>query len=82
MMNIPTFSVSQVNRYIKSLFDSDLGMQSVFVSGEISNFSNHYKKTDLFKIFPGKASSTPSLNWIGFVCGSNDIVRIQPNSHK
>lgn len=43
MMNIPVFSVSHINRYIKSLFDSDLGLQSVFVSGEISNFSNHYK---------------------------------------
>ena len=43
MMNIPTFTVAQANRYIKSLFDSDLGMQSIFISGEISNFSNHYK---------------------------------------
>lgn len=48
MMNIPTFSVSQVNRYIKSLFDSDMGMQSVFISGEISNFSNHYKTGHLY----------------------------------
>ncbi len=48
MMNIPTFTVSAVNRYIKSLFDSDLGMQSIFVSGEISNFSNHYKTGHLY----------------------------------
>lgn len=48
MMNIPTFTVSQVNRYIKSLFDADLGMQSVFISGEISNFSNHYKTGHLY----------------------------------
>ncbi len=43
MMNIPVFTVSHINRYIKSLFDSDMGLQSVFISGEISNFSNHYK---------------------------------------
>lgn len=43
MMNVPVFTVSHINRYIKSMFDSDLGLQSVFVSGEISNFSNHYK---------------------------------------
>lgn len=43
MMNVPVFTVSHINRYIKSMFDSDLGMQSVFISGEISNFSNHYK---------------------------------------
>lgn len=48
MMNIPTFTVSQVNRYIKSLFDSDLGMQSVFIAGEISNFSNHYKTGHMY----------------------------------
>ncbi len=48
MMNIPTFSVSQINRYIKSLFDADMGMQSVFISGEISNFSNHYKTGHLY----------------------------------
>ena len=47
-MNIPTFTVSQANRYIKSLFDSDLGMQSIFISGEISNFSNHYKTGHLY----------------------------------
>lgn len=47
-MNIPTFTVSQANRYIKSLFDADLGMQSIFISGEISNFSNHYKTGHLY----------------------------------
>lgn len=47
-MNIPTFTVSQANRYIKSLFDTDLGMQSIFISGEISNFSNHYKTGHLY----------------------------------
>lgn len=48
MINVPTFSVSQINRYVKSLFDSDMGLQSVFVSGEISNFSNHYKTGHLY----------------------------------
>lgn len=48
MMNIPTFTVAQANRYIKSLFDSDLGMQSIFISGEISNFSNHYKTGHIY----------------------------------
>ena len=48
MMNVPVFSVSQINRYVKSLFDSDMGMQSVFVSGEISNLSNHYKSGHMY----------------------------------
>jgi hypothetical protein len=45
-------------------------------------FQSLQKKLTYLKFFLVKASSTPSLNWIGFVCGSNDIVRIQPNSHK
>ncbi len=48
MMNVPVFSVSQINRYVKSLFDSDMGLQSVFVSGEISNLSNHYKSGHIY----------------------------------
>lgn len=48
MMNVPVFSVSHINRYIKSMFDADLGLHSVFVSGEISNFSNHYKTGHLY----------------------------------
>jgi len=35
------FSVSQVNEYIKGLFDSDDHMQSIFVRGEISNYKAH-----------------------------------------
>ena len=34
-------TVTQVNKYIKSVFDADLNLQSVFISGEISNFVNH-----------------------------------------
>lgn len=48
MMNVPAFTVSQVNRYVKSLFDQDMGMQSLFIAGEISNFSNHYKTGHMY----------------------------------
>ena len=40
-MNSVVLSVSQINKYIKSIIDSDINLQSVFVSGEISNFVNH-----------------------------------------
>lgn len=36
-------TVSQLNTYIKSLFDGDENLSRVFLSGEISNFTNHYK---------------------------------------
>lgn len=47
-MNVPAFTVSQVNRYVKSLFDQNMGMQSLFIAGEISNFSNHYKTGHMY----------------------------------
>ncbi len=36
-------TVSQINTYLKSLIDSDLNLKNIYVSGEISNFTNHYR---------------------------------------
>lgn len=36
-------SVSQLNRYVKSIIEQDINLQTVFVCGEISNFTNHSK---------------------------------------
>ena len=36
-----TFSVSELNGYIKTMFDNDRAMRSVSVRGEISNFVRH-----------------------------------------
>lgn len=35
-------TVSQLNRYIKSLLDGDSHLQGLFLEGEISNFNAHY----------------------------------------
>lgn len=44
MIHTPVvLTVSQLNTYIKSLFDGDENLSRVFLSGEISNFTNHYK---------------------------------------
>ncbi|MBQ5823540.1 MAG: exodeoxyribonuclease VII large subunit [Clostridia bacterium] len=42
-MNLPVLTVGQINTYIKSLIDGDPNLNSVFVVGEISNFTNHYR---------------------------------------
>lgn len=43
-MNTPSvLSVSQLNTYIKSIFDSDMNLINVFVCGEVSNFTDHYR---------------------------------------
>lgn len=41
--NLPIISVSQLNDYVKSLIDSSGFLSRVYVKGEISNFTNHYK---------------------------------------
>ncbi len=43
MGNGVVLSVSQLNRYVKSIIEQDFNLQNVFVQGEISNFTNHYK---------------------------------------
>ena len=36
-------TVSQINTYLKSVLDGDDNLQNIFVVGEISNFTNHYR---------------------------------------
>lgn len=36
-------TVSQINTYIRSVIDSDLNLKHLYVSGEISNFTDHYR---------------------------------------
>ncbi len=36
-------TVSQINTYLKSLIDGDSNLKNIYVSGEISNFTNHYR---------------------------------------
>lgn len=43
MLQNVSITVSQLNRYIKSIIDSDYNLRTVFVCGEISNFTNHYR---------------------------------------
>lgn len=43
MFESTVLSVSQLNTYVKSIIDSDLLLRNVFVVGEISNFTNHYR---------------------------------------
>ena len=47
-MNLPVITVSQLNLYIKKMFDSDLSFASVMLSGEISNLSPHYRSGHLY----------------------------------
>lgn len=48
MQNTLVLSISQLNRYIKMNFDADENLANIFISGEISNFTNHYRTGHLY----------------------------------
>lgn len=41
-METKVYNVSQINRYIKAIFDKDTFLNSVSIRGEITNFKAHY----------------------------------------
>lgn len=43
MLESTVLSVTQLNTYVKSILESDLLLRNIFVVGEISNFTNHYR---------------------------------------
>lgn len=36
-------TVSQINTYLKSIIEDDKNLRNIYISGEISNFTNHYR---------------------------------------
>ena len=61
MSNGVVLSVSQLNRYIKSIIEQDMNLQTVFVEGEISNFTNHYKTGHYYMTIKDDSSSIKAV---------------------
>lgn len=57
MNNEQTFSVTQLNEYVKMLIDSDEILQTAAVFGEISNFKHHYATGHLYFTLKDERSS-------------------------
>ncbi len=47
-MNLPVITVSELNGYIKTMFDSELMMRSLYVAGEVSNLSVHARTGHMY----------------------------------
>lgn len=47
-LSVGILTVSQVNFYVKSIVDNDPHLKSLFVCGELSNFTRHYKSGHLY----------------------------------
>ncbi len=60
-MNTPVLTVGQINTYIKSLIDGDPNLTYIFVVGEISNFTNHYRTGHFYFTLKDKESSIKAV---------------------
>lgn len=61
MGNGVVLTVSQLNRYVKSIIEQDFNLQTVFVQGEISNFTNHYKTGHFYMTIKDEFSSIKAV---------------------
>ncbi len=53
--------VSQINTYLKSIFDSDYNLKNIYVTGEISNFTNHYRTGHMYFTLKDESSAIKAV---------------------
>ena len=58
-------TVSQLNTYAKSILDQDSNLNNVFVSGEISNFVDHYRSGHLYMSIKDNNASIKAVMFAG-----------------
>ncbi len=58
-------TVSQLNFYIKSLFDNDDRLKTVYLSAEISNYTDHYRTGHLYMSLKDDKSAIKAVMFAG-----------------
>ena len=61
MNNPAVLTVSQLNTYIKSIIDGDINLNNVFVCGEISNFTDHYRTGHYYLTLKDEGASVKAV---------------------
>lgn len=65
----PTLTVRQLNLYVRSLIEGDIRLNSVLVSGELSNFKNHYQSGHLYFTLKDKDASIRCVMFRSYAAG-------------
>jgi exodeoxyribonuclease VII large subunit len=60
-MNSPVITVTQLNFYLKSIIEGDENLRNVYVCGEISNFTNHYRSGHFYMVLKDAESSIKAI---------------------
>ncbi len=64
-MSAAVLTVSQVTRYIKSLLEGDRRLSDVILTGEISNFTDHYRSGHLYFSLKDEGAVLKSVMFAG-----------------
>ena len=59
-------TVSQLNEYIKAVIEGQPALRSIFVKGEISNFTNHYKTGHFYFTLKDESSLVRCIMFKGY----------------
>ena len=70
--------VSQLNRYVKAMLDSDSALDGLMVRGEISNFLCHYKSGHMYFTLKDETAAIKTVMFRGQMC-IRDRYRWFPN---